>query len=240
MPEKNEKIVIIGEGEFALIAYEYFTYDSPYEVVAFSVEKNFIKQPELNGLPVIPFEDLENVFDVNRFKVFTAITFTQLNRVRTRLYNEAKRKGFSFASYISSNAFVWKNAEIGENVFIFENTVIQPFTKIGNNVIIWSGNLLGHRSEIKDNSYLTSHVAISGYCEIGESCFLGVNSTVANNIIVAKDCFIGAGAVITKNTQEGKVYQGNPAKPATIDSLKFVEIQNLLSMTQPEKDCVNS
>jgi len=188
MQEKNEKLIIVGDGEFAMIAYEYFTYDSPYEVVAFSAEKNFIKHPELNGLPVIPFEDLENVFDVNKFKVFIAITFTQLNRVRTRLYNEAKRKGFSFASYISSKAFVWKNAELGENTFIFENNVIQPFTKIGNNVILWSGNHLGHRSEIKDHCYISSHVVISGYCEIGESCFLGVNSTLANNIIIDRDC----------------------------------------------------
>ena len=39
--EKEAKLVIIGAGEFAEIAYEYFTYDSPYEVVAFAVEKKY-------------------------------------------------------------------------------------------------------------------------------------------------------------------------------------------------------
>ena len=39
-PLKNgEKLVIIGAGELAEIAYEYFTYDSPYEVVAFRLTK---------------------------------------------------------------------------------------------------------------------------------------------------------------------------------------------------------
>jgi uncharacterized UPF0146 family protein len=41
---KKQKIVIVGAGEFAEIAYEYFTHDSEFEVVAFSVEKSFIKE----------------------------------------------------------------------------------------------------------------------------------------------------------------------------------------------------
>jgi glutamyl-tRNA reductase len=35
---KEKKLVVIGDGETAEMAYEYFTYDSAYEVVAFAVE----------------------------------------------------------------------------------------------------------------------------------------------------------------------------------------------------------
>lgn len=38
------KLVIIGDGAFAEIAYEYFTHDSVYDVLAFSVEKEYIKK----------------------------------------------------------------------------------------------------------------------------------------------------------------------------------------------------
>jgi hypothetical protein len=31
------KLVVLGDGAFAEIAYEYFTHDSEYEVVAFAV-----------------------------------------------------------------------------------------------------------------------------------------------------------------------------------------------------------
>jgi len=213
MKGKNGKIVIVGDGETAQIAYEYFTYDSPYEVVAFSVEKDFLKKEELFGLPVVPFEELEKLYDPASYKIFVAIPYTQLNRIRTRLYKEVKRKGFSAVSYVSSRAFVWRNVEIGENTFIFENNVIQHHAKIGNNVILWSGNHIGHRSIIHDNCYISSHVVISGYCEVGENCFLGVNCCVGDNLKIAKDCIIGAGAVVVKNTEEGKVYIGNPARP---------------------------
>ena len=213
MENKTDKLVIVGNGETAQVAYEYFTYDSPYEVVAFSVEKDFLKEDELFDLPVVPFEDLENLYSPARHKVYVAISYTQLNRIRTRLYREVKRKGFSAASYVSSRAFVWRNVEIGENSFIFEDNVVQHLAKIGNNVILWSGNHIGHRSVIKDNCYISSHVVISGYCEVGENCFLGVNSSIGDNLKIAKDCIIGTGAVIIRNTEPGKVYVGNPAKP---------------------------
>jgi len=37
-----QKLIIVGEGEFGEIAYDYFTYDSPYDVVAFSAEKSIL------------------------------------------------------------------------------------------------------------------------------------------------------------------------------------------------------
>ena len=107
MQERVEKIVIIGDGEFARIAYEYFTFDSPNKVVAFSVEKEFLKKNKLSGLPVIPFGSIENYYPASEYKIFVAITFTQLNRVRTRLYHLVKRKGYELVSYISSNEFYY-------------------------------------------------------------------------------------------------------------------------------------
>jgi sugar O-acyltransferase (sialic acid O-acetyltransferase NeuD family) len=224
--EQSHRLIIVGDGEFAEIAYEYFTYDSPYEVVAFSVEKEYLKRKELFGLPIIPFEELEHFYQPSSCKAFVAVTFTQLNRVRARLYKEVKRKGFRPVSYVSSKAFVWKNAEIGDNCFIFEHNVIQYHAKIMDNVILWSGNHIGHRATIREGAFLSSHVAVSGYCEIGENCFLGVNSCVGDNMKIARDCIIGAGAVVIADTEEGKVYVGNPAKPTRRSSYATFGVDN--------------
>jgi sugar O-acyltransferase (sialic acid O-acetyltransferase NeuD family) len=226
MADIKEKLIIVGDGEFAEIAYEYFTYDSNYQVVAFCVEKAFIKKDQLFGLPIIPFEELEMQYDPSKYKIFVAVTYTQLNRVRTRLYKEAKRKGFSFATYVSSKAFVWRNVEIGDNCFIFENNVIQYHAKIGNNVVLWSGNHVGHRATIKDNCFISSHVVISGYCDIGDSCFLGVNSSIADNRKIAKDNIIGAGTVIIKDTEKAKVYVGNPARSLENNSYSAFKVRD--------------
>jgi len=220
MAGNKEKLVIIGDGETAEIAYEYFTNDSNYEVVGFSAERDFQKNQTLFGLPVVPFEEMERFFDPKSHRGFVAVSYTQLNRLRSRLFNTAKQKGYALCSYVSPKAFIGKKVEIGENCFIFENVAIQRGAKIGNNVIMWTGSSVGHRSVIGDNCFLASHVAISGFCDIAENCFFGVNSCTVDGLKIAKDCIIGAGAVVIKDTGEGRVYVGNPAKPLPNKSIE--------------------
>lgn len=215
IPPKTAKLIIIGDTAFAEIAYEYFTHDSPYEVVAFSVESAFLKQESLYGLPVVPFETLEDRFAPAGHFFFAACAYTQLNRLRTRLYLAAKQKGFSPASYISSCAFVWRNAEIGEHCFIFENNVVQPFVRIGANAVLWSGNHIGHHSVIGDNVFIASHAVVSGYVTVGKNCFIGVNATLVNNISIGDDCVIGARALVTKNLEENAITPGEPSGIST-------------------------
>jgi sugar O-acyltransferase (sialic acid O-acetyltransferase NeuD family) len=207
-----DKIVIVGDGETAEMAYEYFTHDSPHEIVAFAVERDYRKKDELFGLPVADFEGIEARFPSASHLAFVAVSYAKLNRARARLFAEARRKGYRLATYVSSRAFVWRNVEIGENCFILENNVLQYAARVGDNVVLWSGNHIGHRAVIRDNVFISSHVVVSGYCEVGENCFLGVNSSVADNVKIARDCLIGMGAVIHKDTEERKVYVGNPGR----------------------------
>jgi sugar O-acyltransferase (sialic acid O-acetyltransferase NeuD family) len=211
--EKTRKLVIIGDSAFAEIAYEYFTHDSPYEVVGFSVEQAFLKRDQLFGLPIVPFESLEAHFAPAEHHFFAAITYVQLNRLRTRLFRSAKERGYRPASYVSSNAFVWRNVELGEHCFIFENNVVQPFVKIGENVVLWSGNHIGHHSTIGANCFIASHAVVSGFVNMGENCFVGVNTTFSNNITIGKDCLFGAGAVVARDVPEDKVVKAEAGEP---------------------------
>lgn len=223
---KQKKLIIYGIGETADIAYEYFTYDSDYEVLGFTVDKEYKSGDTHLNLPVLDFEELQNKFSPSEVDLFAASTYNKLNRVRTKMYKAAKAKGYKCASYISTKAFVWHNVEIGENVFIFENNVIQHKVKIGNNVVLWSGNHIGHQTIIHNNVYLSSHCVISGFCEIGEYSFLGVNCTFNDNIKLGKDNIVGSGALIVKNTEDGKLMIGSPAKPAAKSSYEAFNVTN--------------
>lgn len=210
----DKRLVLIGDGESAEIAYEYFTFDSPWQVVAFAVEGKLRQRDELFDLPVIDLEDLSKRFPPDRFAAHVALSSTHLNRPRKRLYLYVKSLGYELPSYVSSRAFVWRNVKIGENTFIFENNVLQYLVEVGNNVILWSGNHVGHRTRIRDHNFVTSHCVISGFCDIGESSFLGVNSTFGDNVSIPHDSVVGAGALVHKSLSEpGHVWVGNPAKP---------------------------
>ncbi|CAD1790801.1 sugar O-acyltransferase [Xanthomonas arboricola pv. juglandis] len=216
----HKPLVIIGAGEFAQIACEYFQHDSDYTVVAFSVERDFLLRPTLAELPVVAFEELEQRYPPAQYEVFVAIPATRLNRLRTRFFQDMLRRGYRCASYVSSRAFVWRNAQIGANCFLFEGNVIQPFTRIGDNCILWSGNHIGHRTVVQDNVFIASHAVISGYCEIGRGSFIGVNATLSDKVRIAADNIIGAGALVTRHTEPERVYVGSPAR-AVADRSSF-------------------
>jgi sugar O-acyltransferase (sialic acid O-acetyltransferase NeuD family) len=205
-------LVLVGAGEFAQIACEYFQHDSDYDVLAFSVERDYLVRPQLAGRPVLPWETLEQHYPPGEVELFVAIPASQLNRLRRRFYLDAKRRGYTLASYISSRAFVWRNAGIGEHCFIFENNVIQPFVRIGDDCVLWSGNHVGHRTVIEDHVFVSSHAVISGYCRIGEGSFVGVNATFNDGVKVAPYNVIGAGSLVTRDTEPGRVYVGSPAR----------------------------
>lgn len=222
---KNKKLVIVGDSAFAEIAHEYFTYDSDFEVVAFSVERAYLKQENKCGLPVVAFEDLENNYDPSEHYIYVATVYTQLNRLRTRLALTAKRRGYRLASYVSSRAFVWRNVELGEHCFIFEDNTVQPFVKICDNVVLWSGNHIGHHSTVQSNCFISSHVVISGFCNIGQNSFLGVNATLANNINIGKDNWIAPNVAIMKNTEDGAFYRTMQPDPAKLSAPTFFKIE---------------
>jgi sugar O-acyltransferase (sialic acid O-acetyltransferase NeuD family) len=206
-------LLIVGHGEFANIAYEYFTHDSDYSVIGFAVNQAYLdKNDSFLGLPLVPLEMLPELFDLTKMEVFVAIPATKMNNDRARVFFELKALGIRFASYVSSRAFVWQNVKIGENSFIFENNVLQPFVEIGNNVIMWSGNHIGHRTRIDDNVFLSSHCVVSGYCSVGKNSFLGVNCTIIDKVSLAPYTLVGAGALMSKDSMENSIYIGSPAR----------------------------
>ena len=224
LKDNNKRLVIIGDSAFAEIAYEYFMYDSSYRVVGFAVERAYRKRDRLFDLPVVDFEELEKRFAPDSHAAYVAIVYTQLNRLRARLFNEMKRKGYTMASYVSSRAFVWRNVEVGEHCFIFEDNTIQPFVKIGDNCVLWSGNHIGHHSTLGDHCFISSHVVVSGFVNIGDFVFLGVNSTISNKVTIGNDCWIGPGVTIKKDSLEGQLFQPETVEPAKVSTLRFFKI----------------
>lgn len=223
--KKNRKLVIVGDSAFAEIAREYFEVDTDYAVVGFAVEAAFRERADLLGLPVVDFETVGDRFPPQDHEIHVAVTYNQLNRLRARLASEAKAKGYCLASYVSPQAFVWRNVTFGEHCFIFEGNTIQPFVTVGNNVVMWSGNHVGHHSRVRDNVFLSSHTVISGFCDVGENCFIGVNAALANGVKLGRDCWLTPGAVVLSDTEPGQLIRAEASKPARVSAPRFFRVK---------------
>ena len=218
-----KKIIIFGTGELAQRIF-YYLQDSDDQVVAFCANKSKIDKEELLGLPIITFENIEEKFPPSEFSMFIALAYSEMNKKRTKFFEEAKSKGYELYSYIHPSTKIWDKFEMGENCFILANNVIQPFVKIGNNVLIGSNNLISHNNTIDDNCFITSNVTIGGHVTIGKNCFVGLSSTINQRIKIGNECIIGAGTIISKNVNDKEVYAENSSKklPQSSDELDSI------------------
>ena len=205
------KIIIFGIEDFAELAHYYLENDSNHEVVAFAVNEKYLPDNlRFCGLPIVAFENIEQLYLPNDYKFFAPMSPNKMNRLREQIYLAIKAKGYELITYISSKATLFGN-KIGDNCFILENNTIQPFTTIGNNVILWSGNHIGHHSVIKDHIMFTSHVVLSGHCVVEDYCTLGVNATIRDGITLSEGTFVAMSASVTKTTEPWGLYKGIPA-----------------------------
>ncbi|WGR73861.1 MULTISPECIES: acetyltransferase [unclassified Bradyrhizobium] len=219
---QKQPIVVFGIGDIAELADFYFTHDSDYEVAAFTVDSAFLKQHEFRGRPVVAFDDVVDRFPPDSFGCFVAVSYANLNAVRTEKVAAAKAKGYRLASYLSSRATVFPGFELRENCFILEDNTIQPFATVGANVTLWSGNHIGHHSIIEDDVFLASHIVVSGGVRIGQASFVGVNVTIRDHVTVGRKCVLGAGALVLENQPDFSVVapRGSERSPVPSNRLR--------------------
>jgi sugar O-acyltransferase (sialic acid O-acetyltransferase NeuD family) len=220
----KKKLVIFGSGDIAQLAHYYFTHDSSYDVVAFTVDSAHMKESSFCSLPVVPFDQVAKLYPPGGHHFFVALSYSKLNALRKEKYFAVKALGYQLASYISSHSTVLNEGKIGENCFIFEDNTIQPFVTIGNNVTLWSGNHIGHHSTIKDHTFIASHVVVSGGVLIGEQCFIGVNATLRDHITIGERCVIGAGVLLLSDAEPEGLYIGKASDRSDLPSTNLRKI----------------
>jgi sugar O-acyltransferase (sialic acid O-acetyltransferase NeuD family) len=207
----DKPVVIFGGGAFAQVAAVYLTKDSPREVIAYTVDGKYVTADTFAGLPMVAFEELLESHPPERVDLLVATGFRGVNAVRRGLFERCRQLGYGFVRYVSSKAFVMSDEPIGENTFVFEANVVQPFVAIGDDVVVWSGNHIGHHSCVEDHCFIASHAVVSGHVTIGESSFVGVNATLRDGISLGPSCVIGAGAVVLGDQPAGTVLRATEA-----------------------------
>lgn len=208
----DRPVVVFGNMASASLARFVLEHDTPYRIAAFTVDKSYCSTPQYEGLPLIPFEELESSFTPSQARLLIPMGYQRINSVRRERFESACARGYDFVSYVSSRASHWPGQEIGKNVLVYEHAILQPFASIGDNCIIRSGAHISHHCTVEAHSFVAAEVVMGGKTVIGEQSFLGVGAVIVDSIRIAPRTFIGAGAVVTRPTEELGVYVGSPAR----------------------------
>jgi sugar O-acyltransferase (sialic acid O-acetyltransferase NeuD family) len=217
-------LVIFGAGEYAEVAYSYFREVGTHEVVAFTVDRQYVDTDTSYGLPLVPFEDVARLYSPDSHDFFVAVGYAQINGVRRAKYETAKAMGYAMASYISPRAIIHPDAELGEHCFILDDVVLEPFASVGDNVTIWTGAVIAHYSRVASHCFVSIRVLIAGGTSIGEQCFLGVGAVLRDHLSVGERTVVGAGAILLADADADGVYIGAASRQAAIRSYDLKRI----------------
>jgi sugar O-acyltransferase (sialic acid O-acetyltransferase NeuD family) len=222
-------IILFGMGKIAEVVLYFLRHHSDFELVASTVDRSFLVTDTWQGLPAVPFEDVEQLYPPDKYAMFVAVGYQELNALRARKYEEAKSKGYTLISYVHPQSGLPKDCEYGENCFIMNHVMIHPRVRLGNNVFVWSGAMIGHHSSVGDHCWLTSCANLSGVVTVGRNCFFAVNATIGHNIVIGDECFIGANALVTKCAEDRQVFLADNTKPFRLNSHQFLRMSNFAS-----------
>lgn len=213
-------VIIFGTRENSEVLAYYIKKDSGKRFIGFAVDGEYLQEDRLFGHPVIAYEDLKSNQGRENLELMAPLSPEGMNRKRETVFNRLKQDGFKLGSYISSKANVYTD-DIGENTFVLEGNVLQPFVKVGSNVLLWSGNHIGHHTTLANHVTITSHVVVSGRCNICSYSYLGVNSTIRDGLTVAEGTYLTMGANLNVNTEPWSVYRGEVALKTKIPSTRM-------------------
>ena len=216
-------VVLFGLGKVAEVVHYHLT-DGPARVAAFTCDPEYVESESFLGMPVVPFDRIEREYPPDRFGLFVAVGYQDLNRVRASRVDEARKKGYRTPSIVHPGAGVPCDVEIGEHCFVMQDALIQPRAVLGDNVFVWSGALIGHHSIVGDDCWFTSHASIAGAVRIGRRCFFGLNATVANGVTIGDDCFLGANTLVTSDLGDDKVVVEKSSEVLRLTPEQFLRV----------------
>ena len=216
-----EKLIIYGNKSVARGAYSGFRRNPKYEVVAFTVDREYLEGDRFCDLPIVPFDTVKNEFPPEAHRMFIAVGYVGANKIRKERYLRSKEMGYRLVSAVNPTAIVNPEMTIGENCIVGPFAVVSESARIGNNVFISTACTIGHDVVIGDHCFLSDGVSVGGSVSIGARSYLGIRSIIRNKVSIGNDCVIGAGALMLQDAEDGCVYMGEPATLLPISSDKL-------------------
>jgi len=126
-------------------------------------------------------------------------------------------------SHIMPTARIGEHCNLGQNVFVDNNTIIGNGVKIQNNVSVYNGvvledyvfcgpsmvftNVINPRSEIERKTEFKQTLVRRG-------ATIGANATIVCGVTIGRYALIGAGAVVTIDAPDYALMVGVPARQA--------------------------
>lgn len=169
--------MLVGAGGFGRVVSELARQNYDCAFVDDGIEIN----TEICNITVVGCTwDLQELFTEYKQLIITIGN----NTVRERIYDTAKRIGYSFPNLISPSAYVSPYAKLGWGCVLLNNAIVQNGSSVGNGVLLNPGVEIHHDCSVGDYDLIYTNSVVRTYAKIGKCVRIGSNVTICNNAVV--------------------------------------------------------
>lgn len=161
-----------------------------------------LDKPELVGTCIYNYKIIGVDNDIPQYvdKAEFVITVGQIKSpsIRHNLDRLVKQAGGKLATIIAKDAYVSKNAMIGEGSVIMHKAFVNAGAVIGRNCIINTMANIEHDCQIGEFCHISTGVMVNGDTMVGMNSFVGSGSVLYNGISIKEYSIIPAGSIVRK------------------------------------------
>lgn len=190
------RILIIGAGNGGEVVADLLSKEAKNEIVGFIDDNSLLWGKEVWNKPVLGgIAQLEEIF-AQKECTHLCVSITSNMKLRRRVYEELKRKGYAFVNALHTTAYINPFARIGEGNIIGAFVHIGYGTTIGNNNLISAHCDIEHHNNIGNHILFGPGVMTSGDVRIDDLCSLGAGVNIEPHIHLAEEVSIASGSTI--------------------------------------------
>lgn len=160
-------------------------------------------------------EVLGNTEDLNHYdkELAVVIAFGDPSTIKKN-YEQITNPKVYYPNLISPSIILYDK----EYLLLGKGNIICGYNVLGCNVTIGNFNVLNvftqlaHDTTLGDYNVIMPSVNISGGVHIGQENFFGVKSTILQLVRIGNHVRVGSNSVVIRNTKDGSLYMGNPAR----------------------------
>ncbi len=155
---------------------------------------------------------------LNQFESEIAVVFSIANSlILAKVVSKITNEKVYFPNIISPGVKFYDapSFEIGYGNVIVNGCRFSIDVKIGNFNLFNGFVAIGHDISVGDYNIFSPSSRLSGNVTVGNQNFFGVNSIVLQGIQIGCNTKVGVMSVVMKDTKDGYLYFGNPARKLT-------------------------
>lgn len=215
-------VVIFGANDLGRLLKYYMESDNDERrVVAFTMNKQYIKEKNFYNLPVVAFESITSEYPPDKYEILIAIGNSKMNDIRKKVFCDCKKLGYTVASFFHSTCSIHSD-DIGEGNIFLERCMVYPFASIGRGNLLWDNVLISHDCTVGDFNTFSSYADLCGYVTIGNNGYFGKHCVINEHSQIADYTLVGAMGYAKGITKPYDVVV--PARSIVLDHKKSTDI----------------